>query len=81
MGEFLVRRGPVHADAQDLRATFFKFGETGLVRLKLVGSSGRVRVNEKCQDNVSPPCVVFQLVEAAILVGNFELRRAVADLG
>ena len=77
--ESLVRLGLVDADRQHLRVPFFQRGETILVRLKLVRSSGGVGENEEGQDDFLAAQEIGEPNPAPILVRQFEIRSAVTD--
>ncbi len=76
-GKTLVGRRTVDADAENLRPRFLKIGDTILVRLEFFGSSGGVSENKERQHHLLPPAEIAELHGLAVLIGQFEVGRAV----
>ncbi len=73
-----VRRLTVDAQSENLSLRFFKFGEAILVRLEFAGSPRRIGHREEGENDILPAAEIGQPHAAAVVRGQFEIRRGVA---
>ena len=77
MRELLILFAAVHADAEDLRASRFKFGDISLIRLELARSAAREGLDVEGQHHALLGAKVGKPDGCAVLVGQREIRSRV----
>jgi hypothetical protein len=77
-GKLAVSLLGVKADSQNLRASGLKFGDIRLISLDLASSTGSGGARVKRQDHGFLAVEIRELYELAVLVGQREVRSAVA---
>jgi len=78
--ERLIPGRLIHTDTQHLSPLILEPGDISLIRLQFFRSTTREGFNVKGQNHCLAPLIVAEPYHPAILIGQAEVRRVIADL-